>query len=800
MTFVIEDKVLQAQEDLLFSFTTRNPETTPAFMDNYWHIQHLRGSGDSVVIRSTHAHKGWAMNSQLANVRIDLVGDLLAAGSNSDIEITFTPVTAAETLQIEARLPVEFDFASATAPPYEVGRDTNNNFMYINQLGLLPGIPITILIQTVKLGRPGGTTEWYLTTFADDTHSVEGKRDELQGGIGFRLPGSVNVIKASLRSQYEEMSDQEPVRSLFRARVDEEAWAVFEFSVSMAVFARQKLIIECLGDQGGYRLIHGTSGETFILVGTDRVGTQVAQLDGRPNELIATLAPTRPETERVLAPDTFYQLEVLVRPVSGLTTWKISTTDERALPTNTNDGQQPGFNPVAAMSLQIAAQRTPPRALVEITLLVNPGSAEVNNIMLIAPPGFVFPDQNCGEICVPATALGDTGRRQARLALSATGVTSTTINMVVRSETPQDTPLDTSGHSDVTWFIIALGSDDRHTGWGEGSGFPITQMRGCTVAYAGIAGQRLVTLAVTFQMQAEGGRRIILEGPSGHELTCSAQGVLRPISLEGGIPECQDNPLTLVLNGTLQVKSYAFSVAINLPATAPTDNTFNIIVQDRNNEVVDAHYGLPGMKIESLPLAPQATLAWSKAEPLQSAQITIGVTFTDDTDRVRAIYFIFPRKDGSQNSDSNAFIHDAQIPTDVVNNNDDFPINPTGAWVDRSNTGGLKVLVDDSDGAATIRAGTYHWTFPVIVPATIPENNVWYVSLCADKGCRIPTCGDEPPCHRPPVDSTILTSYAIPGFNLREMSPDQVFAPTGSACGFMLVSVWTVVLLAVMHQ
>merc|ERR1711972_586379 len=141
-----------------------------------------------------------------------------------------------------------------------------------------------------------------------------------------------------------------------------------------------------------------------------------------------------------------------------------------------------------------------------------------------------------------------------------------------------------------------------------------------------------------------GGNRILVKPPVGFVLTCSMEGALRQISLppKGVRPDCIDDPMEIRLASTLTAGQYAFAVTADLPTETPMDNTFNIIITDQDNNVVDAAYGIQGLPILGSLHVDAATLAWSKADMGQPTMITVGLTFVQDTRYIKALLITFP--------------------------------------------------------------------------------------------------------------------------------------------------------------
>jgi hypothetical protein len=744
------DPAYTQDTDLIFKIATENPAATPFISDNFWKIHHMRGT----VIQSSHVYESWGINPQLEEVDVILLDGSQAAGSIADIEISFVPVTGGSmaSLSMEVILPTEFDFTSATVEmPLAIDSATMGGNLILNRVELRAAQRKTIRVNNVRLGRGGGQTTINLITFRDLTR--QHKMDEKLGYTGgFRLPGRITVHGTpELRSQYREQPALYPVKSLFEPRVYQDARAEFRLSFSQPVNAAEQLIITCLGE-GQYTL---RDNPAFVIIGTGQVETSV-EIDAETGALKATLKPGRPATEIALEQDTPYTVILWVRPVEGTNNWRFDTSDNGQYPTNTNDGDTPGFSPVKSMTLDVQAQRSPPMAIIEVVLNIDDGGAVIRELLIIAPPGFTFDQRaaGCGQMCIAGQALGSTGRRTATIA-SPTGERLTKLTgLVIRVQTPEQTP---SGS--ITWFVEGRGQGaGTPTGWGEGSGFMVTQMRGTTVSYAGVANLRSTQIAFTFRLEVDAGNQISVVPPHGYLLTCSTEGALRAIRLPGSQPDCIDDPLSLQLTSTFGAEEYSFAIAVDIPPETPAGNTWNLIIRDQDNEVVDAAYQIEGHPIVQMGVE-SPTLAWSRADPRMASQITVGFTVSTAIQVVMAVLITFP----------SGFIHDVQRPTDVQNLNKAFPLASGTNWADTSQTNRLKVLLDDTDDTTVIQPGTYRFTFPVLVPPTIPPNNIWFLSLCGDQTCRLPS------------DRSVIVSFPLAGFILFEIAPEALRVPASPA-------------------
>eukprot|EP00929_Paragymnodinium_shiwhaense_P118233 TRINITY_DN9016_c0_g1_i1.p1 TRINITY_DN9016_c0_g1~~TRINITY_DN9016_c0_g1_i1.p1 ORF type:complete len:3331 (-),score=769.45 TRINITY_DN9016_c0_g1_i1:152-10144(-) len=765
---VLEDKepAFRERQDITFRIATENPAKTPFVMDNYWKIQHTR-KGE---IKSTRVAPSWIIRPQLDDVDIRLPSAPLAAGSDSDIEFRFKPVNDARVIKIVAVAPSDFNFASASvAVPYDIDKKSERNTVIINDMGtgFKAGVPQVLRINNVRLGRGGGQTIWSLETFkselAPDGTGI--KMDEkLLFKQGFRLPGRLMVTGQEqgsapmLRSVYQEQPDVYPVKSLFQPRFDEEAKAEFTLTMTQTVTANQLLIIACTGP-GAYTI----KDTPFVIIGRGGQVPATAQLNDQL-ELESTLKPGMPANEPALEADIPYMVLLRVVPKEGSNTWRFDTTDLLSFPggmtypTNTNDAEQITFtnSPVKELGLIVNTVRSPPGARINVELKVDRNNAVIRELLIVAPPAFIFPPTGCGNMCLAGQA--QSGRRTATIA-SPTGEPLTNLDSImIQVITPEKTPASTS------WFVEGRGQGgSQATGWGEGAGFLVNQMANSAAMYPGVANLKGAMISFTFTLDVDAGSQITVIPPTGYLLTCSTEGALRQISLPGRFPECVDDPLELILSQTLTVGTYAFAISVDVPAQTPSDNTFSIVIKNQDNQVVDAAYGLPGQTIVNMGVG-EPILSWDgRPEPGERIVITFGMTFSAPTTGVKAVLLNFPDK----------FIHDVQRPTDVQNLNKRFRVAAGQDWADTSYTDRLQIRLDDSTEGLVIDADTYMFNLPVMVPCCtqkdLPKDNVWKLSLCSSLSCK------------QPGDPEVILTMAMAGFDLDELSSGNVGARTGAA-------------------
>merc|ERR1719253_1319397 len=111
---IMESLPVSKFQQIRYRLDTKNPPKNVGVFDNYWLIEHRKATADdgsSGAILSSHAFKGWTIIPQLENPVIRLLGGVTAASSDeATIEISFLPVSRADTLMIEAGEPAGFIF------------------------------------------------------------------------------------------------------------------------------------------------------------------------------------------------------------------------------------------------------------------------------------------------------------------------------------------------------------------------------------------------------------------------------------------------------------------------------------------------------------------------------------------------------------------------------------------------------------------------------------------------------------------------------------------------------------------
>ena len=116
--FTLVDQEVPAISDIKFRLSTRNPAETPPLFKNFWRVYHLMGDviGQNIAtppplldptfqkhLSSSDAYESWDILPQLMNlhIRLGILNNAArAAGSRTDIEFVFMPVSQADEVRI----------------------------------------------------------------------------------------------------------------------------------------------------------------------------------------------------------------------------------------------------------------------------------------------------------------------------------------------------------------------------------------------------------------------------------------------------------------------------------------------------------------------------------------------------------------------------------------------------------------------------------------------------------------------------------------------------------------------------
>eukprot|EP00397_Hematodinium_sp_SG-2012_P005018 GEMP01005035.1.p1 GENE.GEMP01005035.1~~GEMP01005035.1.p1 ORF type:complete len:731 (+),score=154.13 GEMP01005035.1:195-2387(+) len=495
----------------------------------------------------------------------------------------------------------------------------------------------------------------------------------------------------------------------------------------------------------------------------------------------------------------------------------VGGSDANALPTNTNDQMTETFPLVKSIGVQIRVAKSPPLADIKMELTVEPNDSKPNELTIWAPPEFNF-----AEPCLVQPAPFDVrgcvvsqkpvaGRQKAVLQLREDGITETLTKLFIKVQTPTKTP------SEKSWHIEATDSFNKdQVGWGEDvhGGFDVVQMRDTDILFPGVPGASQMTLKFTTVQTIEVGGVLSLavpwvDGVGGYEVDCAGMNVISlpsstrcyfpmksstdasaadnsdtntPVPRELQAEASQDssavtNPpcippptavqdkavVNLVVNETLVPGMYAFSLMVTVPTATPADNTFSLMLFDKECNVVDAAMNVLGQDIQPGLIMSASPLRWSRSEVGHLSAVTLGFNVkeskssqgTEVRRKIGEILINFPA----------GFIHGVSQPGHVFTTiqkgdlADGVPLSKPKEWLDSSQKDRLRISVNTPPGLG--ETGEYIFTFPVYVPAQIPPYNVWIISICDAGGGCISS-----------MDSSVRVAFPLAGFQIGQVSPD----------------------------
>merc|ERR1712060_474757 len=248
------------------------------------------------------------------------------------------------------------------------------------------------------------------------------------------------------------------------------------------------------------------------------------------------------------------------------------------------------------------------------------------------------------------------------------------------------------------------------------------------------------------------------------------EGSFVPISLPdtGGCEVIDMQNIMIYLNSTIVPSEYAFAFHIVPPTSTPFRNQLSIILKDRLGDVRDAAIDLEGepirekLKIRALPLH------WTASREGRTSLVTLGFEALEPlpdlivapNQQVAEILISLPV----------GFYHLVNRLTDFTLGftKDDMPLRQDD-YLDYMQKDRLRIILNLSQTSwTTIKVGTFAFRFPVLVASPLPIFNVWMLSLCQGGPYGGPISAGG--CQRI-SDSSVLATFAMPGFKIGEPSP-----------------------------
>jgi len=495
--------------------------------------------------------------------------------------------------------------------------------------------------------------------------------------------------------------------------------------------------------------------------------------------------------------------------------WRLELRDTAALPLQTNDGQFDSFPLVEIFAIGISTAYAPPAATIHVTVNLNLGVA-TPTILRVYPPLTYGVPSNCSDSFEVQCSVSTVGDRTLAL-LSKHNQATFSANVVVQLKVvlPASDPVSRA------WLIEGLvlsgsqtnqveltGFAGSQVGWGEDrQGFQLTPMSNVVARYAAVP--LLVTfLSIELDIASPAGTRPValrIIPPRSYRLACTEK-YLNLISMPTYNASCSPDPFTLkLLDGAIFPSGRQFfTLEVRVPSATPTvtnyEQYFRVSILDGTNAVLASNTEVPAtLVVSSLLQIDQALLAWTSSIAGSESLITFGFKLKRSIPpsgqsggggvfngthpvRVAALLLTMP----------NGFAQSISVNEDVKNDNG-FPVPEAVQWADWDTTaasgtvfatGGngndqmnkLRILRDET---RSVPVGTFTFQLPVIVPVTMPAENIWYVSLCSTVGCSSID------------DSSVVLSFVVPGFVHGELSASANAIGTHSfAHGIRPVSLW----------
>jgi len=745
-----------------FRIDTVNPSKTPHIMLNHWSCTHRSPTG---IVLSSDALPGWDIVPQLENVVILLTGREKAASSMSKMEFSFTPISDADELSIVAKQPAGFDFTGAQASilGHEVIMTSVERIRV--RCSMYAEIRIMVGLEKFKLGQLGGPTIWDLVTRLNNGEQMDERLDFRGGGPSersFRLPGRLSVISQRLASTYQQDSVAYPVAALWDARMNEMALVQFFFKVTQQGNKGDKIRLRA----PPYMFYESEFELRDIVAGVPVATKHYSIVHGEIVEVI----------DGPLWVNVEYQVSASVMtpgvPNPEDAMWSIEIIDDLdPLPLNTNDALTKAFLLVEQLSVRVVAGRTPPMAEIDAEIIVKPKATRPTELIVVAPPQFNF-TTDClvsGGLNNEVQSCYRTGnvanRAAAVIVCREGGLLAPPEDVRIRIIAPAATLGDSS------WFVSARNrATGQVLGWGEDpQGVEVSQMRDAGVVYPGIP-QVSGTMVFRFStnVKVDEGGKLRVGYPRSITVNCEGD-FLSKIALKGDV-RCNNNPrkgyFDLEMPRPLPPGQQAFAVSATPPSAVEQENIFYLMVLDPHARVVDAAMYIPGMDILHGISVNALPIIWAGSEANRLSSVTLGFELTaelpeNDPPWVYELCITVPQD----------FSQEVQRNTHVELSGVQLPTRKDSPFLDFSSPSRLRILLDPQE-TKVLEPGKYRIKFPARVPARMPANNVWLLTLCSN-----PELHGVAGCNGPDSPAAMVT-MPFPGFDLGETHPSSALTPT----------------------
>ena len=792
--------------NLVFGFTLPgiNPKETP--IDNLFVVSM---SGELLVSGS---YSGWDIVPLLARVEIFNTGPNYAISSITTIVVKLTTTSVCNGVWVE--FPVGFDFQQAMieTDQFDEWEVFSDNSVRVFGYPLLAGSEIELQIRNAKTGPVPGEVYLNVTSWIDFVTLVDARVDF----FAFSLSEKLDVFDQKLfNSALLEVAPNDDVAQFYIPQTLENCLATFNFTFDvLAVSVGSFFKIE---SEFFLLLPHNVTVSSIRNVSTVyhtefvRRYLPLESVMVRSNSSVLTFRiQNQMETNidwmlefRVIAPSSTsrslsnFLFEIYPPGPSD------AFNKTNAIPTHTNDYTTTGFMSANPVLFKMSVPRSPPSARISLNVIMHEiANAEKGvltySLILIAPTGFEF-DSDCllnsgtagASLCVPG-AVYSGGRNSAYIAFQ------NGLQWGNSFEISTITPVVMEGVNE--WVVVANGLAGVEIAWGRLSDvFTIVPMSSVAVTYTRMGGSRSqVGFVFENKVIVDNGGKIRVYFPTGFQFDCTTfSKVTLPFYTDNWNQICLLN-FADVSRTTITVNSdsfdillphdlvpglFSFTMEAKTPLITPTNNQFTLVLlAPETKQVVDAYVGYTGNTLSSEIhvelVSGMAGFEWSPSVVARGAKLQLEIFFnvlsqispSDSTGKIPFQYIAVFFPEGF----INALIVDDEVFSGSSPN--------LFTHVDVAAPNRLLLTVDNSK---RISKQTYNIQFPVVVPNSIPDINIWYLAFCSDV-CNFTN------------DTTVIENLPIGGFLLGEEHPyTRTFVATSAGDVYGITSAYLIVVLLV---
>ena len=502
-------------------------------------LSHVRSG--VVLARSTIP--AFIIVGRMRNVSAACVGDRVAAGSLSSVNVTFVAIANADQLVLIGK---GFDFTNSTTGTGHIvsrGSDT-----LVIETVIAADAFVSLVIEDVRLPLVGGMAEFEL-----QTHSVG---DDVRGFANFFVPSRASVVSFNVSRA---PSDGMPVRfGDSSAIVNLEIVAPFSLgavvSVTIDRFAVHEILLVSVG--------------VAEAAGRDEILISVGQRAGDRIRLIARTTP----------------------PATGPSGIAIKVRVLSPSLVSTNDVEMVESGIVNPLTVSLSATRhAAPNSLLSVKVSVESGD-ETSEIILTAPDTFSFPQSDpCPEIHKNVSSCRAVTVNSLLISLREVG--AVIVDLQLAAKAPR-IPIIEYG-----WIVTARSADGTTVGWNGVEGFPMEPLMDARILYPA-----LPFAQVPYRVQIAIGFRLTYSSPLSRMLRVRMTNKFRldgdlevfnlPIESSRVVVEDAYSVLEVMLNDTMTDGDYALSLFVTPPAMTPEDREVSIELRDETGNVQDAVYSL----------------------------------------------------------------------------------------------------------------------------------------------------------------------------------------------------------------